>query len=98
MKKQTNNTSNIHKLIDFLNKYKQKFTVKDNHVIADIIDLSNNNLTSLPESIGNIKYNNKGLSFKKLTSLLESIGNIKYNNKGLSFKKLTSLPESIGNI
>jgi len=59
------------------------------------VDLSSNQLTSLPE---NIKFENKGnvdLSSNQLTSLPE---NIKFENKGnvdLSSNQLTSLPENI---
>ncbi len=88
-------------LIDFLKKYNVEFTQDGEYaVVGGDLYLSNNQLTTLPESIGNLKvgggldlYNNQ------LTTLPESIGNLKvggdlylYNNQ------LTTLPESIGNL
>ena len=83
----------IQELIDFLNKYNQTFIVKGNQIIADNIYLSHNQLTSLPESISNIKCNNISLSHNQLTSFPESISNIKCNYIELSHNQLTSLPE-----
>ena len=64
------------------------------------MDLSNHELTSLPESIGNLKYlDTLKLDGNQLTSLPESIGNLT-NLKELDLygNQLTSLPESIGNL
>ena len=79
-------------LIKFLDKYNVTYTIEGDYIIADNIDLSNKNITELPESIGNIKCNNLYLNYNNLTSLPESIGNIKCNNLYLSYNKLTSLP------
>ena len=65
------------------------------------LDLSDNQLTSLPNSIGALtNLNYLILSHNQLTSLPNSIGNLT-NLKGLdlsSNKLLTSLPNSIGNL
>lgn len=86
----------------FLDKYNQtNYKVENDTVIyLGNLDLAGNQLTSLPESFGNLEV--KGILFlgnNKLTSLPESFGNLKvggyldlYNNK------LTSLPESFGNL
>ena len=60
--------------------------------------LENNNLTSLPESIGSLKCEYLNISSNKLTSLPESIGNLKCETLDISYNNLTSLPESIGNL
>ena len=98
MKKQANNTNNIKELIDFLNKYKQTFTVKNNKVIADTIDLSNNKISSLPESIGNLKCHTINLNNNNISSLPESIENLKCNTIYLYSNNISSLPESIENL
>ena len=64
-------------LIKFLDKYNISYTVEGDYVIADNIKFSNNNLTELPESFGNIKCNNIDLSNNKITELPESFGNLK---------------------
>ena len=64
------------------------------------INLINKQITSLPESIGNLNnLQNLFLDNNQLTSLPESIGNL--NNLqvlSMSNNQLTSLPESIGNL
>ena len=85
-------------LIKFLDKYNITYSIQDNIIVSDDINLYNNKLTELPESIGNLKCNYLDLSNNKLTELPESFGNIKCNNINLSKNKLTELPESIGNI
>jgi len=64
------------------------------------IDLKFKRLTSLPESIGNLKSLKRlNLESNRFTSLPESIGNLKSLKKlNLEDNGLTSLPESIGNL
>jgi leucine-rich repeat protein SHOC2 len=64
------------------------------------LDLSVNELTSLPESIGNFSnLPTLDLSVNELTSLPESIGNLSnLTTLRLNDNQLTSLPESIGNL
>jgi len=85
-------------LIDFLNKYNIQFTVENDTVVGDIVNLSYNKLQSLPESIGNLKCNKLYLNNNKLKSLPESFGNLKCNKLYLNNNKLKSLPESFGNL
>ncbi|MBP5092444.1 MAG: leucine-rich repeat domain-containing protein, partial [Abditibacteriota bacterium] len=74
------------------------YSVENGHV--GVIDLHDANLTTLPESIGNLTgLYLLNLSFNKITALPASFGNLKnlkwlyLNNNGL-----TSLPESFGNL
>ena len=65
-----------------------------------VLSLWHNNLTSLPESIGNLTgLTALGLSRNNLTSLPESIGNLTgLTALGLWHNNLTGLPESIGKL
>ena len=64
------------------------------------LDLGENELTSLPESITNLtQLESLYLYDNKLTSLPESIGNLTLlQNLSLSSNQLTELPETIGNL
>ncbi|MEG2643416.1 MAG: leucine-rich repeat domain-containing protein, partial [Eubacterium sp.] len=64
------------------------------------LDLNGNQLTSLPDSIGNLEQLEMlDLSENQLTSLPESIGNlVNLQILGLISNQLTSLPESIENL
>ena len=64
------------------------------------LNLSNNNLTTLPESIGNLtQLTELYLDNNQLTTLPESFGNLTQLTKlDLDNNQLTTLPESIGNI
>jgi hypothetical protein len=88
----------MNELIKFLDKYNVVYEIEDNLVVADIIVLSGANLTSLPESFGNIKCNWLDLGFNNLTKLPESFGNVKCVNLCLGNNNLTGLPESFSNI
>ena len=88
-------------LTEFLDKYGVKYTRDGDTVeVGGNLHLGYNQLTSLPESFGNLKVGGDlHLCYNKLTSLPESFGNLKvggdlylYNNQ------LTSLPESFGNL
>lgn len=74
------------------------FLVHKYHVIQ--LNLYKKTLTSLPESIGNLKsLTNLNLWNNQLTSLPESIGNLtSLENLDLGNNQLTSLPESISNL
>lgn len=69
-------------------------------VSPTILNLEGNNLTSLPESIGDLtNLTILRLNHNKLTSLPESIGNLtKLSRLYLNHNELTSLPESISNL
>ena len=93
--------NNFQELTDFLDKYDVKYIIHSDCVeVEGDLSLTNNNLTSLPESFGNLKiggglwlYNNQ------LTSLPESFGNLKIGwSLWLNSNNLTSLPESFGNL
>jgi hypothetical protein len=64
------------------------------------LQLDNHQLTSLPESIGNLSnLQELALYFNQLTSLPESIGNLSnLQELALWGNQLTSIPESIGNL
>jgi Leucine-rich repeat (LRR) protein len=65
-----------------------------------MLDLGNNQLTSLPESLGNLTaLRVLDLGNNQLTSLPESLGNLTaLTSLDLSDNQLTSLPESLGNL
>jgi Leucine-rich repeat (LRR) protein len=65
---------------------------------ATILDLSNMNLTEVPESIGSLtQLTDFNLSNNELTSIPESIGSLtQLTWLYLCGNQLTSLPESIG--
>ena len=88
-------------LTDFLDKYNKEYTIHSDCVeVEGNLSLSNNNLTSLPESFGNLKIGGDlWLSNNNLTSLPESFGNLKIGDSlWLQGNELTSLPESFGNL
>jgi len=85
-------------LLDFLDKYNVEYTVDGDTVIAGYISLENRGITTLPESIGNLKCETLSIPSNKLTSLPASIGNLKCETLYLENNNLTSLPESIGNL
>jgi len=73
-------------------------TFNSNGMIVLLAD--NNQLTTLPESIGNLtSLTTLYLEFNQLTTLPESIGNLtSLTTLYLEFNQLTTLPESIGNL
>ena len=89
--------NNFKKLTDFLDKYNVEYTIHSDCVeVKNDLYLSDNKLTSLPESFGNLKIGGSlWLACNKLTSLPESIGNLKIGGSlELYYNNLTSLPES----
>jgi hypothetical protein len=80
------------------NEYTENPSMDVRHVIQ--LDLSYNNLTDIPECIGNfINLQVLYLHDNKLTTLPESICNLtNLEELCLAFNKLTTLPESIGNL
>jgi len=93
--------NNFQELTDFLDKYKKQYIVHSDCVeVEGDLDLHKNNLTSLPESFGNLKIGGSlCLNNNYLTSLPESFGNLKIGGiLELDSNKLTSLPESFGNL
>jgi len=93
--------NNFQELTNFLDKYKKQYIVHSDCVeVEGNLHLSHNNLTSLPESFGNLKIGGDlSLYNNNLTSLPESFGNLKIGGGlWLSNNNLTSLPESFGNL
>ena len=93
--------NNFEELTDFLDKYKVEYTIHSDCVeVKGDLWLIAKELTSLPESFGNLKIGHSlWLSYNKLTSLPESFGNLQIGGSlWLACNKLTSLPESIGNL
>jgi hypothetical protein len=72
----------------------QRFT------LIQVIDLKNNKLTSIPDSIGDLKnLRSLNLGANNIEKLPESIGELtNLSNLYLSWNKLETLPESIGNL
>jgi Leucine-rich repeat (LRR) protein len=93
--------NNFKELTDFLDKYLVSYIIHSDCVeVENDLSLDNNNLTTLPESFGNLKVGGDLLlRHNKLTSLPESFGNLKIGGYlSLSYNKLTSLPDSFGNL
>ena len=93
--------NNFKELTDFLDKYNVEYTIQSDCVeVEGDLCLEYNNLTSLPESFGNLKIGGDlWLNDNELTSLPESFGNLKIGGRlGLNRNELTSLPESFGNL
>ena len=87
--------NNFQELTDFLDKYKVEYTIHSDCVdVKGNLALNGNNLTSLPESFGNLKIGGSlWLHRNELTSLPESFGNLKIGgNLWLHNNNLTSLP------
>ena len=65
-----------------------------------MLDVSDNHLTSLPESIGDLSWLTElNISFNQLVSLPESIGNLsRLTELDVSGNQLDTLPESIGQL
>ena len=80
----------------YLNGY--KVSCHNNHVTK--LTMNANQLTSLPESIGQLQQlSDLNLQFNQLTSLPESIGQLQQlSHLDLQSNQLTSLPESIGQL
>jgi hypothetical protein len=93
--------NNFQELTDFLDKYDVKYIIHSDCVeVEGDLSLTNNNLTSLPESFGNLQIGgNLWLDNNQFASLPESFGNLKIGG-GLWLREnnLTSLPESFGNL
>jgi hypothetical protein len=88
-------------LTEFLDKYGVKYTINGDTVeVGGGLSLDYNQLTSLPESFGNLKVGGGlSLDYNQLTSLPESFGNLKVGgNLSIYNNQLTSLPESFGNL
>ena len=96
--KNAHTSRNIKELTDFLDNYNIKYEIVEDRVVADIVSLDHNDLTSLPESFGNLKCRFLWLESNNLTSLPESFGNLKCEGLWLEGNNLTSLPESFGNL
>jgi hypothetical protein len=82
-------------LTDFLDKYNVKYIIHSDCVeVKGDLRLSNNNLTSLPESFGNLKIGgNLWLDYNKLEYLPKSFGNLKIGfSLWLNNNKIKSLP------
>lgn len=75
-----------------------KFKIENGHIVT--FDLEHKNLTSLPESIGNLKslkiLNLKGNKLTSLPEIFSNMPNLKKLNLGCN--QLTSLPESMRNL
>jgi hypothetical protein len=71
--------NNFQELTDFLDKYHVKYIIHSDCVeVEGDLYLKNKNLTSLPESFGNLKIGGSlWLENNNLTSLPESFGNLK---------------------
>jgi Leucine-rich repeat (LRR) protein len=86
------------KLTDNTRQIPEDFFIGLNNISS--LDLSDNELTKLPSSIGQLeKLNTLWLSENQLTSLPESIGDLEsLSMLFLMRNQLTSLPEAIGNL
>ena len=93
--------NNFKELTDFLDKYLVSYIIHSDCVeVENDLSLNHNNLTSLPESFGNLKIGGGlGLGYNKLVSLPESFGNLKIGDSlWLQGNNLKSLPDSFGNL
>jgi leucine-rich repeat protein SHOC2 len=70
------------------------------YININYLQLDGNNLTKLPDNIGNLSYLKKlNLNFNKLKKLPDTIGNLtNLRNLFLSNNKLKKLPDNIGNL
>ena len=88
-------------LTDFLDKYNVEYTIQSDCVeVEGDLRLQRYELTSLPESFGNLNIGGDlYLNENKIASLPESFGNLKIGGRLLlCHNELTSLPESFGNL
>lgn len=82
--------NSIKELTDFLDRYNVKYKIVEDRVVADTVVLNHKKLTSLPESIGNLKCVDLYLDHNNLTSLPESFGDLKCKMLWLDLNNLTS--------
>ncbi|KAA5824526.1 hypothetical protein FPF71_10145 [Algibacter amylolyticus] len=87
-------------ILDLLTAHNFGVDYKENGFRISSFDLSNKDITNIPEELGNLtEVTYISLSHNSLTSLPESLGNLtKLITLDLEYNNLTSLPNSIGDL
>ncbi len=91
----------LNDLLNWVLPYASNAKIEGDRVVVEgSLHLAHMELTSLPQSFGNLKVGGSlYLTGNQLTSLPASFGNLKVGGSlDLSYNKLTSLPESFGNL
>jgi Leucine-rich repeat (LRR) protein len=64
-------------ILEFLDKYKVEYGVKNDKVICNILNLSNRGITSLPKDIGRLECDVLDLAYNEIKELPISFGDMR---------------------